>query len=111
METQVKTERKLPILLEALILTVGNVTSGNNGSACTSGKPFAGHLEVRTSGVGVQALETIVPRSPLTIVVGSAGSRVSPFVDVAGVVAHKVPAPGEAGGEGVRQVAVGGEGA
>ena len=56
------------------------------------------------------ALEAIVPRSPLPVG-GSAGSCVSPFVHVAGVVAHKVPAPGEAGGQGVRQVAVGGEGA
>ena len=55
------------------------------------------------------ALEAIVPRS--LSVVGSAGSCVASFVDVAGVVAHKVPAPDEAGGEGVRQVAVGGEGA
>ena len=44
-------------------------------------------------------------------IAGSAGGSVAPLVDVAGVVAHEVPAPGEAGGEGVRQVAVGGEGA
>ena len=55
-------------------------------------------------------LEPIVPRS-LVVVVGSARSRVTPLVDVAGVVPHEVPAPGEAGGEGVRQVAVGGEAA
>ena len=55
------------------------------------------------------ALEAIVPRSLSDV--GSAGSGVSSFIDVTGVVAHKVPAPDEVGGEGVRQVAVGGEGA
>ena len=96
-------------MLEALVLTVGNITSSDNDSTGASGKALAGHLKVGASDVGV-ALEAIVPGSQL-VGRGSAGSCVSPFVHVAGVVAHKVPAPDEAGGEGVRQVAVGGEGA
>ena len=95
-------------MLEALVLTVGNITSSDNDSTGASGKALTRHLKVGASGIGV-ALEAIVPRSQL--VGGSAGSCVPPFVHVAGVVAHKVPAPDEAGGEGVRQVAVGGEGA
>ena len=53
-------------------------------------------------------LEPIVPGAKS--VVRSAGCVVPSLVDVAGVVAHKVPASCQAGRQDVGQVAVGGEG-